>query len=337
MRLLIVTQAVDLDDPVLGFFHRWIVEFAKHFSSIEVICLRAGRYKLPGNVTVHSLGKESGGNRLLYTLRFYRYIWSLRDRYDAVFVHMNQEYILLGGLLWKGMGKSIYMWRNHYAGDVLTDIAALFCTRVFCTSKSSYTAKYRKTTLMPVGIDTETFRPVPGIIRIPRSILSLGRISPSKNIHIILQALKLLHEKGVDFTASIYGDALPRDIEYLQQQKDFVAKSGLSDIITFYPGVLNMRTPEVYSAHQIFVNASQSGMFDKTLFEAIACGCTTVAFSRDYVELVGDDYSFNGDEESLAGTIRRAIDLTITEILRDRLLRDHSLDMLASQLRQQLA
>lgn len=42
MRLLILTQAVDLDDPVLGFFHRWIVEFAKRFDTIEVICLKAG-------------------------------------------------------------------------------------------------------------------------------------------------------------------------------------------------------------------------------------------------------------------------------------------------------
>ena len=58
-RLLITTQAVDLDDPVLGFFHRWIEEFAKHCESISVICLKEGRHDLPDNVHVYSLGKPS--------------------------------------------------------------------------------------------------------------------------------------------------------------------------------------------------------------------------------------------------------------------------------------
>lgn len=30
MRLLIITQKVDENDAILGFFHGWIAEFAKH-------------------------------------------------------------------------------------------------------------------------------------------------------------------------------------------------------------------------------------------------------------------------------------------------------------------
>ena len=90
MRLLIVTQAVDRNDPVLGFFHRWIEEISQHVQTVHVVCLKEGPHSLPSNVTVHSLGKESGRSRLKYVTRFYSYIWKFRGEYDAVFVHMNQ-------------------------------------------------------------------------------------------------------------------------------------------------------------------------------------------------------------------------------------------------------
>ena len=58
MKLLIITQKVDINDPVLGFFHRWLEEFAKHYEFVTVICLEKGEHRLPENVKVLSLGKE---------------------------------------------------------------------------------------------------------------------------------------------------------------------------------------------------------------------------------------------------------------------------------------
>ena len=70
---------------------------------------------------------------------------------------MNKEYVVLGGLFWKLWGKKIFMWRNHPKGDLFTYIAVWFSNKVFCTSKSSFTARFKKTTLMPVGINTDIF------------------------------------------------------------------------------------------------------------------------------------------------------------------------------------
>ncbi|MCR4280769.1 MAG: hypothetical protein NUV88_00330, partial [Candidatus Kaiserbacteria bacterium] len=79
MKLLITTQAIDLDDPIMGFFCRWVEEFSKHCASVHVICLKEGRRSLPANVQVHSLGKEQKleasssklAARLAYAWRFY--------------------------------------------------------------------------------------------------------------------------------------------------------------------------------------------------------------------------------------------------------------------------
>ncbi len=343
-RLLVFTQTVDLHDPVLGFFHGWLSAFSGAFPHIHVVCLKEGHHGLPESIHVHSLGKERGVGRMGYIWRFYRLAWSLRGEYDAVFVHMNPEYVVLGGLLWRLMGKRVYLWRNHWSSGLLTDIAVTLSHKTFCTSKSSYIAKFKKNVLMPVGIDTDIFKPVDGIMRKPMSVLSLGRIAPSKNIHVMLEAFKILKEKGIDFTASIYGDALPKDASYLSAQKKYVTENGLEDRVYFYPGVPNRETPQIFSAHQIFLNASASGMFDKTMFEAVCCGATTLACSKDYGEFAGLTYTFDADDvQSLVARLEEYLAKSQESIqgealsLRARIEESHSLHALRNRLFQEMS
>lgn len=340
MRLLIVTQTVDRRDPVLGFFHHWLEEFAKRFEHIHVICLKEGTHSLPQNVTVHSLGKEAGPSRLKYVSLFFRYIWVLRNQYDAVYVHMNQEYVLLGGKFWWLWRKPAYLWRNHYAGSIFTDIASLFCHKIFCTSKFSYTAKYRKTVLMPVGIDTNVFRPQ-NVPRKAGSILSLGRIAPSKHVDVLIEALAELKQKSIEVEAHIFGDSLPKDTAYRESLVRRVGELGLGNV-QFHAGVPNDETPKVYSAHDIFVNCSGSGMYDKTIFEAAACGCLVVASSKDFQEVAGERFDFSGEPSELANKVESLLHMTEEEknVARGELAslaKKHSLEALGRRLAEIIA
>ena len=47
MRLLLVAQTVDINDPVLGFFHTWIASLSRQVANVTVICLREGEHTLP--------------------------------------------------------------------------------------------------------------------------------------------------------------------------------------------------------------------------------------------------------------------------------------------------
>jgi glycosyltransferase involved in cell wall biosynthesis len=292
MKLLIITQKVNRNDPILGFFHGWIIEFAKHFESITAICLEKGEYNLPTNVKVLSLGKESGISRSKYLFNFYKYIWQERHNYDAVFVHMNQEYILLGGILWQLLGKKTYMWRNHHAGSFLTDIAAKFCKKVFCTSKFSFTAKYKKTVLMPVGINTDLFKIDQSIERVPKSILFLGRMAPIKRPHILIDALMEIDKKGMEYIASFVGDALPIDNDYYLSLKQKIKANNLENKIRLFKGIPNQKTPYIYNLHSVFVNLSTSGMYDKTIFEAMACGSLVLVSNKNLKGIIPDRYLF---------------------------------------------
>jgi len=339
MKLFMITQALDLDDPVLSVYHGWVVELAIHVETLEVVVLKEGRHELPANVRVYSLGKEeilqgtmiyhSTLRPVVYAWRFLKLVWKLRKNYNAVFVHMNQEYLLISGWLWKLMGKRMYLWRNHYVGSMLTDIAAIFCDKVFCTSKHSYTAKYGKTVFMPVGVDTNRFSSDEHVVRTPRSILFFARMSPSKRPEILLGALALLKKGGISFTASFYGSPLPKDVVWYEALKKHGQSIGSE--ISFYAGVRNEDASVVFHAHEVFVNASPPGMLDKTMFEASAAGCLVLTTSQDFIEQMGDDYAFQ-DIASLTSKLTDALDGKISRDPLRILARENDLGALSLNL-----
>ena len=338
-RLLIITQKMSQSDPVLGFFHRWVSELAGRFESIIVVCLEKGESNLPANVRVISLGKESGHSRLKYVGNFFRTILAERKHYDSVFVHMNQEYLLLGGWLWKIVGKKITMWRTHHSGNLLTDLAAAFCTQVQCTSKYSYTAKYKKTILMPVGIDTKLFIKMPSTAKVPGSILFLARIAPVKKPDLLLQALGQLARQGQNFSATIVGNALPKDQAYFDSLKTLVKQEGLENQVRFQAGVANDQTRQLYNSHEIFVNLSSSGMYDKTIFEAMACEVLSLASNRNLEGLIEPAFMFREENVAdLSDKLAHLLGLSIKEKaqkgreLREVVVKNHSLEMLVNKL-----
>lgn len=333
-----ITQKMDVADPILGFFHGWVMALARKFNSLKVICLQKGSVDLPQNIEVFSLGKELGVSKMNYVLNFYKYLWQERNNYDAVFVHMNQEYVLLAGWYWWLAGKKVYMWRNHHAGNWLTDVAAFFCDKVFCTSKFSYTAKYQKTVLMPVGVDTSLFKSDSLVVRKPNSILFLARMSPVKKPDLLIKALVELHTQGLDFSASFYGDPISADEVYYSSLKRQVAEAGLDNKVVFYPGIANNQTPAIYNAHEIFVNLSSSGMYDKTIFEAMACGCLVLVSNENLRGQIDDNFVFKQDDlaelglklKQLLGYTREQVEASRAKL--GQFAESHSLERLSDKL-----
>ncbi|MFA5736560.1 MAG: glycosyltransferase family 4 protein [Candidatus Paceibacterota bacterium] len=339
MKLLIITQKVDKNDPILGFFHGWLKEFAEHVKQMTIICLEKGEYDLSG-VKVLSLGKEEGQSKFKYIWRFYKYLWQERKNYDTVFVHMNQEYVLLAGCWWRLMGKKITMWRNHHAGNCLTNLAVALCHKIFCTSRYSYTAKFKKNILMPVGINLSFFNSLEknNDFRLGK-ILFLARLAPVKKPDIFISALKLLAEDRVDFKVSFYGDYLPDNQIWAETLKQNVADSILVDNLTFYAGVTNHQAPKIYRSHEIFVNLSSSGMYDKTIFEAMACGCLVLVCNQNLIGEIDDRLIFEEDDfVDLAKKLRELLGLAPAEKrklvseLQDYVARHHGLKLLVEKL-----
>mgnify|MGYP000064714087 CR=1 FL=1 len=157
MKILVITQKVDTNDPILGFFHRWIEEFSKYYEKVCVICLKKGGHDLPPNVSIYSLGKEEGESRIKYITRFYKYIWNLRKEYDVVFVHMNQIYIVLGGILWRIWNKKIGLWYVHRQKSLSLWLSAYITNVIFTSSKESFGYQNSKVNYLGHGIDVSKY------------------------------------------------------------------------------------------------------------------------------------------------------------------------------------
>lgn len=340
MRLLILTQKVDINDPILGFFHRWIEEFVKHCERMTVIALGVGEYDLPKNVNVFTLGKEQGVSRFRYVYNFYRLIWRERKNYDAVFVHMNQEYVLLGGLLWKLLGKKVTMWRNHAKGSLATRAAVLFSDKVFCTSPHSFTAQFRKTKIMPVGVDTNFFKADSSVSKKLNSILFLGRISSVKNVHIFVEALKDLRDKEIKFSATIAGGPSSKeDIEYETMIRDKVTEYGLEKQVLFVGAVSQFEALRLYREHALYVNLTPSGSMDKTIFEAMACESLVLVYNDSLKsDIIGIFLVNQIDERNISSKLRNLLFIDVNERvllgqgLREVVLGKHSLVKLSTML-----
>ena len=335
MKLLVFTQKIDKDDATLGFFHSWITHLASKIESIEVICLEKGNFSLPKNVTVYSLGKEDGVSSLKYIKNLYKYLFLIKNSYDRVFVHMNQEYVLLAGLYWKLKDIPVYMWRNHPKGSFLTSIAVMFSTKVFCTSKASFTARFSKTMIMPVGIDTNIFSHTEGAVRKKYSICMVGRISPIKYIELALEAVRNIVASGGQVSLSIIGNPTDRDTEYFSNLENYVLENNISTCVSFIKAVPQSQLPEIYNSHEICLNLTESGSFDKTIVEATACGAIPLVSNLSLQGILPDVCLVSNKVESIISGISKIFDPGVRVDIRkdlEKFVELNSLDNLVSDL-----
>lgn len=299
MRLLIVTQKIDKNDSILGFFHRWVEEFARHYEKITVICLEEGEHDLPENVQVFSLGKEKLSSlpttyylllttKLKYVWNFYKYIFKFRRDYDVVFVHMNQVYVILGGLFWHFWRKPIGLWYVHKQVGLSLKIAVLITDYIFSVSKESFRYPTKKLKLVGHGIDLERFKSacaedsLEGV-----RLITTGRIAPVKNIDVIVEALSLFNNLGGTATLSIVGEAvLPEDKRYEEKLKSRILELGLNDAINFLGSIPNTGIPALLQKHDLFINLSNTGSVDKAVLEAMAAGIKVLTSNEAFAPIL---------------------------------------------------
>jgi len=354
MKLLMITQKIDRDDDILGVYHEWAREISKSFDKLSVICLYKGRNELPRGIEVFSLGKEINNfqfsinfqsifnfkifKKPKYIWLFYRYIWQERRNYDAVFVHMNPVYVLMGWPMWKILNKKICLWFAHPAWNRQVKLAYILSDKVITSVPEAFRKRGGKVHAIGQGIDTELFENTGFGDGTKSSILSLGRISPSKNIHILIEALRGLKESGVLFTFTLVGSApqMPGAAEYDRKIKDMIMDFDMADASELHSAVPYGETVNWYNKNEVFVNLSPTGHFDKTVLEAMASGCITLASNDAYYNIFPQDLHGllifkQGDADDLAQKLKKVLELPedkkdeIRERLRDVVVKNHSI------------
>ncbi len=204
--------------------------------------------------------------RARYGFRFLSLAWRLRRDYDVVFVHMNPEYVILGGPLWRLWGKRVALWYTHKNVDTKLRLAEKLANVIFTASKESFRLRSQKVRIMGHGIDVDFFCPDARIVR-SNELLSAGRLMKTKRHDLIIRAAALANRE-----LRIIGDGPEREgLESLAQT--------LGARVLFLGGLAQMRLRDEYRKAAFFVHTSETGSLDKVVLESLACGLPVITTS----------------------------------------------------------
>lgn len=337
MNLLVTTKTVDENDQLLGFFVEWIRLFSDKFEKVTIFCLEKGKFDLPEKVKVTSIGKYKGTGKLKTLFSLWLLSFKLRNNYDAVFVHMNPIWMIVGGLLWKILNKNRFFWYTSGGVTFKLKLAEKFADTVFTASKESFRLSSKKVIVTGHGIDTELFRLTNNQQPTTNNkvkILSVGRIAPIKNYETLVKAAKMLKDKGVDFSITIVGETpFERDKEYEKNLKSLIAVSQLQNYFNFVGKVEHKDLPEYYQSHDIFVHLSKTGSLDKTILEAMACGIKVLSSNDSSRTFLPDNLIFGEDNPiELTSKILIVKDLAVDPKFRHYVVQNHNLGVLIEKI-----
>lgn len=209
-----------------------------------------------------------------------------------------------------------YSKARWYAFTKMQTRVASRLRRVITVSQNSYTDICRdhrvspeKLFVVPVGVDPDLFKPLPGIKRNPNQIISTASSDVAmKGQRYLLEALAKLRTEFPDLKLVMVGklkqgSAAQRTIQILE----------LQDAVEFVSGISDERIVELYNESACAVVPSLYEGFSLPAIEAMSTACPLVATTGGAIpEVAGKDgetcyMSTPGDSDSLAAGIRKAL------------------------------
>jgi glycosyltransferase involved in cell wall biosynthesis len=319
-----------------SFLVLWVNAFVARGYDVEVVLLE-DRRELAAPVLgdehatmpfrVHSLEKEKGHTKARQALRFLRLVTRLD--YDRVFIHGTPVWGLLGSWYWIGKRVPTYLWYTHYTMHASLWVTSRYAKRLFCATRQSlpqYDGSPKKV-VTGHGIDLSYWSKRENVADDPHRLLCVHRLSRSKRVELLLRALALLPDP---YTLDIYGDELDRG--YVAELRALAEGLGLQERVAFHGSAPSRELPAIYCRYRLILNMA-SETIDKTMLEAMTCGCYPVVTPRN-ANAVGIPESPAETPESIASFVDRyagAPPLSADEMYRVVAER-HSLERLVADL-----
>ena len=132
-------------------------------------------------------------------------------------------------------------------------------------------------------------------------LLTVGRLSPTKRIELLIDAVQILHKAGHKLRLTIAGGG-----QMEQQWRQTVSEQNLSAIIEIAGRVDPEVMPQLYSDHDMLISASEQEGMSNAMLEAMASGLPIVATRCEGVaELITDNGVIveRANAEEMAGAI----------------------------------
>jgi len=196
---------------------------------------------------------------------------------------MNQIYVILGAPFWRAAGKKVGLWYAHGTVSRSLQLAVKPSHIVFTSTKEGMRIETNKRAIVGQGIDTDFFKPLPKETNTILQLITVGRLSQSKNIETLLDACTQLKNNNIAFHFSIIGPAItPTEERYAEKIKKQCDDLGLEKEVTWVGAISQSALPAYLQKAEVFIHDGSTDSLDKALLEAVLCGCVVVSSNPAY-------------------------------------------------------
>ena len=352
MKILVITQKYDINDSNLGVFIDWWDRLADKMEKVYILALEKQSEPTLSNMEVMSMGKEKGAGFFRKFWGFYAGLFKTIGKTDAILVHMIPKYVILAAPVAFFYKKPIYMWYTGVSVHWQLRLAVIFCKKVFTAHEAGMRVNTKKRIIIGHGIDTQKF----SISNFQFSnnkdeitILSVGRITPTKGHDFVIRAVADLIKSGYNLKLKIIGGIIQNyHKEYSESLKTLAKNLQAEKSIEFLGPVSYKDMPSYFQKADILINAVTFGGLDKVVLEAMASGVIPLtsnsAFLTVFSEETARDFVFKaGDGEDLKIKLRHILDgkiyfdQNLCSALRDIVVKNHNLDNLIERIVKEVA
>ena len=167
---------------------------------------------------------------------------------------------------------------------------------------ADFAVKPEAISVMPLGVDIDVFRPLPGVEREPyRLITTASADAPLKGLPILLKAMALLRPQFPELTLTLIGKPKADG-----ETRRLIDALDLEDAIDYRHGISTEEMVTCYAKATVAVVPSLYEGFGLPAIEAMACGVPLVSTDGGALpEVVGEAGKLvvAGDEQALAFAI----------------------------------
>jgi len=340
VRWLLITRKLDPADDHVGFVMRWVETLAARLDRLDVICQEHADPLLPANVTLHSMGKETGAGRIAQARRFTAHLRRLVPGVDGVLCHMIPRYVWFAAPWTRLHGKPLLLWYTHRQVSAELRLAARLATHILTASPGSFPLPSGKVRVMGHGVDTALF-PAPEGEESPPAIVQVARLARIKRQDALIRAASLraaCDDVGA-FRVQLVGGPVEEEPGYPSALEALIRSLDPAPPVTLTGPLPHAEAAALLRRSAVAVNLSPPGLFDKAALEGMFAGKPTLVTNADFAPLLGDAADLlllppDADETALAERLARLLALmpeeraAIGAELRARALAAHSLDSL---------
>jgi glycosyltransferase involved in cell wall biosynthesis len=298
MRLIFVTQQVDPGHPALAATVPKLKALAERADEVVVLADRALPDVLPANCRVHSFGARSRAGRGLKFEAALVAELARRPKPAAVVAHMCPIYAVLAAPLARPLGVRVLLWYTHWSASRTLRAAERVSQIVLSVDRRTFPLQSPKVRAIGHGIDLDEF--TCGADRAKHSDLrtvALGRYSQAKGLDVVLRALRLAIDDGLDLRLEVHGPALnPDERAHRVELERLVAELDLDRRVKLGHAVLRTEVPEVFARGDLLVNNMRAGATDKVVYEACASCLPVIASNPAFDTLLDEELRFERED-----------------------------------------